>query len=119
MLRDEAGQPIDHLQIVYLGVDARFRGKGYAREILIDLLAEAEDRSPAPIVSLFVDSENQKACEIYQKPEFGFVRWPHVDERDPDSGVLYLAMYARIREVEGPAPPARGEGETTDGGNDL
>jgi ribosomal protein S18 acetylase RimI-like enzyme len=96
---DVDGADVEHLQIVYAGVDFHHRGRGYFKIILSDLLAEAHDRSPAPIVTLFVDSKNRYAREIYERDEFGFMRLPYLDEYDPVSGLTYLAMATLVRDA--------------------
>jgi ribosomal protein S18 acetylase RimI-like enzyme len=93
------GPEVEHLQIVYLGVDERCRGRRYARAILSDLLAEANERCDAAIVSLFVHEKNHLAIKIYQN--YGFEFLSHVNEQDA-SGTVYLAMYTRIREETEP-----------------
>jgi ribosomal protein S18 acetylase RimI-like enzyme len=92
---------MNHLQLVYAGVDLYQRGKGYFNEIIIDLLDEAEARSPATFVTLFVDEKNKTALDIYRKPKFGFKRIEYLDETDPETGVRYLAMYAMLVDEAG------------------
>jgi hypothetical protein len=48
--------------IPYVGLDVRFQGKGYAKPVLADLLAEAmADRDQRPILVLQVHIGNMKA----------------------------------------------------------
>lgn len=97
---DADGEEVAHLQIVYAGIDRRFRGSrdadgSYARQIMEHLIDEARDRSEATFVSLFVHEQNTHASDFYQR--LGFEFEDRLNDPDQLTGAMYRAMYRFIR----------------------
>ncbi len=91
-------------ELLYLFVDESFRGRGFARSLLLETMGELKDRFSARAIHLEVRASNQAALAVYNSCGFSLIGRRRRYYQDGEDALLMRCLFL----AESPTEPSTG-----------